>query len=148
MNWYKKAQYSEENTQNVGTPSVVVQPYEPLVQEVVDEMSAENPQLFNNVNKINIDMGYGQFGSVKSDNPADININVDNIKNTLSSQLGINFDPNNPQHQQAIKDEIRRVIIHEAAHVSDYDEQQHLEGGNPFPGGEGVAEQSERDAGY
>lgn len=148
MNWFKKSQYTEENTQNVGGPSVVVQPYEPLVQQVVDEMSSQNPGIFNSVNKINIDMGYGQFGSVVSDNPADININVYNLKSSLSNQLGISFDANNPQHTEAMKDQIRRVILHEMAHVSDYDEEQHMQGDNPFPGGEGVAEQAERDAGY
>lgn len=144
-NWYKLAQYTSDNTQGIDTPLIMVQPYEPLVQEAVDELQSESPNIFIGVNKINLDMGYGQFGSVSSDNPADINININNIKSEVSNQLGSPFDPNNEQHKKVMKDSIKRVIVHEKAHVSDYDQDSHLSGGNPFPGGEGVAEQAERN---
>ena len=55
MNWYKKAQFTEENTQNIDVPLITVQPYEPVVQEAVDELYNENPRFFVGVNKINIE---------------------------------------------------------------------------------------------
>jgi hypothetical protein len=146
--WYKKAQFSPENTQNINSPLVVVEPYEPVVQEAVDELTAQNPNFFSGVNKIKIDMGYGQFGSVQSDNPADININFDRIKQELQNKLGSSFDINNPEHKYYLKDLIKRTIVHEKAHVSDASQawekgpQEFLK--NPFPGGEFVAEKSER----
>ena len=149
MNWYKKAQFTEENTQNINTPIIMVQPYEPIVQEVVDELYNENPQVFININRINVDMGYGQFGSVVSDNPADININLNNIKNEVSSKIITSFDINNEKHKMILKNEIKRIIIHEKEHVQDAFKAQEgsedpLEGQELFPGGEGVAERAEQ----
>ena len=146
MHWYKKSQFNEENTQNIDTPTIMVQPYEPIIQEVVNEMSLENPLFFKGINKINVDMGYGQFGSVGSENPADININIDKIKNTI----GQDIDLNDPQYKNVVKDAIRTVIIHEKAHVSDASKAQEgsdvpLSGEELFPGGENVAEQAEKN---
>lgn len=149
MNWYKKAQFTEENTQNIETPLIMVQPYEPLVQEAVDELNSENPNFFKGVNKVNIDMGSGQYGSVSSENPSDININLDNIKSQLESDLQGQFDINNPAHKQHLLNLVKEVIVHEKAHVSDALQTQELSdtalsGEELFPGGENVAEQATR----
>lgn len=141
MNWFKKiSQLTEENTQNIDSPLIMVEPYEPIIQEVVNEITNQNSSFFQGVNKINVDMGYGQYGSVSSENPADININFNKIKNEVVAQLGSPFDPNSPQHVQALKDSIKEVIIHEKSHVQDYDYEGHIEGKDPFPGGESVAD--------
>ena len=109
-NWYKKAQFTQENTQNVDVPIIMVQPFEPLVQEAVDELQEESPSFFRGINKINLDISYGQFGSVASDNPADININFDNIKFNISNQLGGSFDPNNSND---LREKILYYLEHE-----------------------------------
>lgn len=148
MNWYKIAQFTPENTQNVISPIVNVQP-EPIVQQIVDELKSEDPRFFVGINKLNLDMGYGQLGSVSSNNPADINLNFGKIKSEISSQLGESFNNNNPSHISALKDAIRRILIHERAHVLDAAQAQEgaknpLSGNELFPGGEGVAETAER----
>jgi len=145
----KTAQFTEENIQQVGTPNVTVQPYEPIIQEVVNEMQQSNPTFFNNVNKINVDMSYGQYGSVESTNPADININLDRIRSEVAAQSPIDLDINNPEHRESFKDAIARVIVHEKAHVDDAMQAQEasptpLGGADLFPGGEGVADRAEQ----
>ena len=147
MNWYKKAQFTSENTQNIDIPIITIQPFEPLVQEAVDELQEEDPSFFKGINKINLDVSYSQFGSVKSDNPADININFNNIKSTVSSQLGGAFDYNNFYHKEVLKDAIKRTIIHEKGHVEDASKthferpEEGLAGEQLFPGEESAAEQ-------
>jgi len=148
MNWYKKSQFTSENIQNVEIPIITVQPYEPIVQEVVQELYNEQPQFFIGVNKINVDMGYGQFGSVESINPADININFNRIKSEVSSQIKENLDLNNFEHIRFLKDAVRKIIIHEKAHVQDALKTQEsskipLSGEELFPGGESVAQRAE-----
>lgn len=147
MNWYKFSQFTEENTQNIDVPLITVQPYEPVVQEAVDELYNENPRFFVGVNKINIDMGFGQFGSVESLNPADININMNKIKSEVAMQAG-QIDENNPESRQALKEAIKRTIIHEKAHVQDasgaqFQSENQLSGQELFPGGESSAQRAE-----
>ena len=147
MNWYKKSQFTAENTQNIDVPLITVQPYEPIVQEAVDELYNEDPRFFVGVSQINIDMSYGQFGSVESRNPADININMNKIKSEISSQIG-QFDENKPEHRNVLKDAIKRTIIHEKAHVSDASAAQSrseipLTGEELFPEGETAAQRAE-----
>jgi hypothetical protein len=142
MNWYCFAQFTDLNTTRVDVPLITVQPYEPIIQEAVDELMQVNPRLFVGVNQINVDMGWGQFGSVSSTDPADININLGKIKSEVASQVGPNFDESNFEHVAVLKRAIKRVIIHERGHVADYNPEQHGQGGDPFPGGEAVAEQA------
>jgi hypothetical protein len=150
MNWFKKAQFTEENTQNIDVPIINIQPFEPIVQEAVNELYQENSNFFKGINKINIDTSYSQFGSVESVNPADININFNKIKSEIVSQIG-NFDIYNPQHLKFLKDAIKRVIIHEKAHVQDAFQVQEMSqdrilgGEDLFPGGENVAQQAENN---
>ena len=149
MSWYKKSQFTEENTSSVQVPTINVQPYEPIVQQVVEEIKEQNPSFFVGVNQINVDPGHSQFGSVSSTNPADININFNRIKDDFRYQMGVPFNPYNAYHLQIFKDNIKRVIVHEKAHVSDAAQAQQgsenpLSGEELFPGGETVAEQEER----
>jgi hypothetical protein len=109
--WYKRSQFTPENTTNLNNPTISVEPYEPIIQEVVNDIKTENPIFFNGVNKIKVDMGYGQLGSVDSTNPGDININIYKIKSDVMAQMsGQNFDINNPQHKQIMKDVVKRTI--------------------------------------
>jgi len=149
MSWYKKSQFTEENTSSVQVPTINVQPYEPIVQQVVEEIKEQNPSFFVGINQINVDPGHSQFGSVSSTNPADININFNRIKDDFRHQMGVPFNPYNAYHLQIFKDSIKRVIVHEKAHVSDAAQAQQgsenpLSGEELFPGGENVAEQEEK----
>lgn len=147
MNWYKKSQFGQEDLQNINNPNIIVQPYEPLIQEVVEEIRTKNANFFQGVNQINIDTGFGQFGSVGSTDPTDININLNKIRSEVMTQLNGNFDENNPEHRQVLKEKIEEVIVHEKGHVQDAAEVQEksdepLQGQDLFPGGEPVAERA------
>lgn len=144
--WKKIGQFSEENTVNTQSPLIVIEPFEPIVSEVCDDIRKSNPNFFKNVNKLKIDMGFGQFGSVSSENPADININFQKIKNEVSNRLGGNFDVNNQEHKNVLKMAIRETILHEKGHVEDAwtantsSPDKQLGGESLFPGGESAAE--------
>ena len=150
-NWYKKSQFTPENTQNLNNPTISVEPYEPVIQEVVNDIKMEDPTFFNGVNKIKVDMGYNQLGSVESSNPGDININIYKIKSDVMAHMsGQNFDINNPQHKQIMKDVVKKTIYHEKGHVEDAltvhnkSPEQGIGGKDLFPGGEPAAEQYEQ----
>lgn len=142
----KMAQFTDENTLYTQSPTITIQPFEPLVKEVVDELQSTSPGFFRGVNKINIDMGFGQFGSVKSDNPADINLNFNNIKQEVTNQIPVQFDINNPEHKEILKAAIKETIIHERGHIDDAwqahekDPEAGIGGADLFPGGERAAE--------
>jgi hypothetical protein len=146
MNWYKKAQFTEENTVNSQSPSIIIEPFEPLVQEATEEIKRDSPNFFQGVNKIKIDLGFGQFGSVSSDNPSDINLNYNKIKNEVMKRIDEAFDINNLNHKDVLKEAIKETIIHEKGHVSDawtshsQDPESNLQGADLFPGGETAAE--------
>lgn len=145
MNWYKYSQFTEENMQSANTPMITVYPYEPVIQETVNEIQQENPNFFVGINKINLISTNSALGSVESTNPSDININMNNIKYQLQNQLNQPIEPNNPQHKEALKSAIKEVIVHEKAHVQDAIQAQEksdipLEGKDLFPGGETPAE--------
>ena len=148
MNWYKKAQSTEENIEGTDTPNVIIEPVEPLVQEAVNELKSHNPNFFKGVRKIKIDLGQGQFGSVSSEYPSDINLNFNRIKSQLSQEFGKSFDPNDPIQKQRVKDMIKETIVHEQGHVSDawraHEKTPGVGGAKLFPGGESVAEQNVR----
>jgi len=148
MNWYKLAQFTEENIEGTDSPNVVIEPVEPIVQEVVNELKTESPNIFQGVRKIKIDMGYGQFGSVSSEDPSDINLNFNRIKSQLSQEFGTSFDINDPNQKQRLKNMIKETIIHEKGHVSDawsaHQKTPGIGGAKLFPGGENVAEQNVR----
>jgi hypothetical protein len=149
--WFKKSQFTPENSGNLNTPTISIEPYEPIIQDVVNDIKIENPTFFTGVNKIKVDMGYGQLGSVESTNPGDININIYKIRSDVMAQMqGQNFDINNPEHKNIMKDVVKRTIYHEKGHVEDAlnvhnkNPEMGIGGAELFPGGEPVAEQYEQ----
>lgn len=145
MNWYKISQLVNVDQQSehlLGGPSVHIQPYEGAVNQAVNELQEASPGLFSGVTDIFIDMGHGQFGSVSSDSPNSVRINLDKIKSNASTQLGQPFNPSDEMHQKALVQSIKQVLIHEISHVNDFDST-NME--NPFPGGEGVADRATED---
>jgi len=141
MNWYKIAQIAqiEQQTEsNLGGPSINIYPYDPILKETIDELQRESPGFFDNITDVVVDVGFGQFGSVSSLSPNTIYINLNKAKDQL------NQTPNLPQsgsveYKEALKNTIKEILIHERAHVLDYDAKT-----NTFPGGEMPAEQATR----
>jgi hypothetical protein len=146
FNWEKISQFTEENTVNVESPSIIIEPFEPIVQEIAEEIKISSPNFFKGVNKIKLDMGFGQYGSVSSDNPADINLNFERIKSEVSNKIQSPFDINNPEHKNILKEVIKETILHEKGHVEDAlqahesNPEAGLSGEKLFPGGEQAAE--------
>lgn len=146
MNWYKISQSvigqgEEQTKENLGGPNVNVRPYEPIIQEAVAELRSEQPGLLNNITDINVDIGYGQFGSVSSHLPNTVNINMNNLKDQLAKELGRPFTPSDQDHQAKLKWMVKQTLVHEIAHTNDIGDDPH----NPFPGGETPAERRQQE---
>ena len=116
MNWYKTSQAvigptDEQSESNIGTPNIRVNPFENLVDEAARELNAEKPGILDNITDINVDLGYGQFGSVSSKLPNTVNINMNNIKSSLATQLGRPFNPSDQDHTNMLKHMIKHVLF-------------------------------------
>ena len=123
----------------VDSPSVQIDPsIQKDVQSAVDKIRQSDPSFFKGVSKI-VGLTGGPFGKVESTDPTVIHVNLSRIKQQVQQQMGSNYKPSDPKHQEALKEALERSIVetvsHERAHVLDFDPEQ-----NKFPGGEGVAE--------
>ena len=98
MNWYKKAQFNNEYIQetevHTQSPNIVVYPYEPAIQEAVDQLKIENPNIFIGVNKIILDSKQSALGYVSNIEQNEqrydynnIHLNIDEIRNQIQQQI-------------------------------------------------------------
>ena len=147
MNWYKISQAiinpNEGQTEsNLNSPHVSIAPYEPIIDEAITELRTEQPGILNNITDINVDLGYGQFGSVGSNLPNTININMNNLKDQLAKELGRPFNPSDQDHVAKLKWMVKQTLVHEISHTQDYDPENKS---NPFPGGELPAERAQEN---
>lgn len=124
-------------------PSVQIDPgLQSDIQEAVAEIRRNDPNFFKGVSKV---VGYsgGEFGKVESEDPTIIHINLQKIKQKVQQDLGSEYKSSDPQHQKVFKEALKRslveTLVHEKAHVKDWDPEAHK-----FKGGEGVAESAER----
>ena len=137
MNWYKTSQvtnFTDQTQSNIGGPNINIRPLEPMVQEVVRELQAQSPGIFDHITDIVVDVGYGQFGSVVSTSPNTIRVNMNNIKDELRSK---GWDEHMPEYKEQLKNTIKEVLIHEHSHTTDYDPNT-----GKFPGGEAIADRA------
>lgn len=113
------------------------------VQSAVDELRKTDPSFFKGVSKV-VGITSSAFGEVQSTDPTVIHINLPKIKQKIQSDLGSQYNPSDPKHKDLFKEALKRAIVetisHEKGHVKDYNPEQ-----GKFPGGEGVAEQSEKE---
>ena len=146
MNWYKLSQLvnqTDQSESNIDVPNVNIRPYELLIYEAAEQLQRESPGILNNVTDINVDMGYGQFGSVISHSPNSVNINMGRIKEQARAHLGTDVDPTSPQAKEALLFAIKQTLVHEVGHIAD---EEIDESGNVlFPGGEHAAEKFVND---
>lgn len=124
-------------------PSVQIDPgLQSDIQEAVAEVRRIDPGFFKGVSKV---VGYsgGEYGKVVSEDPTIIYINLQKIKQKVQQDLGSEYKPSNPEHQKTFKEALKRslveTLVHEKAHVKDWDPEAHK-----FKGGEGVAESAEK----
>jgi len=142
-NWFKKSQLVTETEQSehfLDSPNINVRPYEPIIQESVQELQQENPSILNNVTDINVDLGYGQYGSVISSSPNTININMSKLKDEINRQLGRPYSPQDEETKQLLKHLVKQIILHEREHVHDFNPEV-----GDFPGGEAPAERAQEE---
>ena len=130
----------EQTEHYLGGPTVNIRPYEPIIQEAINELQSESPGILNNVTDINVDLGYGQFGSVSSDSPSSINLNMLKLKDGVKENTGQTFSPYNKRDINLLKFFVKQTIIHETSHISDFDPET-----QSFPGGEGVAQRTQEE---
>lgn len=142
MNWYKISQIvtqTEQSMHNVGTPNISIRPFEPLIQQAVNELQSEQPRIFANISDINVDLGYSQFGSVSSSSPNSINLNMNHIRDEARKQLG-HPPGNNDQDKAVLIHLIKQILVHERSHVYDFNQET-----GQFEHGEMPAERAQED---
>jgi hypothetical protein len=132
----KTSQVDPQTQTNLGGPNIAIYPLEPTVQEVVRELQAESPGIFDHITDIIVDTSYSSFGSVSSETPNTIRVNLNKIKAELASK---GWEEGTPEYDEQLKKAIREVLVHEHAHTADYNPQT-----GEFPGGEAVAETAVR----
>ena len=141
MNWYKTAQENNQEISNIGTPEININPLDPLIAEAVNELKSGQPDMFNDVTDINVDIGYGQFGSVTNVSPNTITLNMNNIKEKASKETGQQISGSDPRDADILKFYIKQILVHELSHIHDLGGSS--DPSNPFPGGESVADRAQ-----
>ena len=139
----RKIAQTEQTELNMGSPKINIQPYESLVDEAVNELQREQPGMLNDVTDINIDLGYGQFGSVTNVSPNTITLNMNNIKEEAAKQTGQPISGSDPSDANILKFYIKQTIVHEHAHLGNMWDSD--DPSNPFPGGESVADRAQNE---
>lgn len=110
---------SKRSEQYVPSPSVIIQPLDPLVKKVVDDIKRSDPNFFMNVDKIIVEFGGGpQLGHVKRgplDSPRTIHIFKNRIRDLIKQNYGGQMDA--ATFEKAVHDAIAEVIGHEKTHI-------------------------------
>jgi|19_taG_2_1085344.scaffolds.fasta_scaffold00983_7 hypothetical protein len=139
----------EQTESNIGMPNINVQPYEPLVIEAISELlQSERPGILDDVTDINIDLGYGQFGSVTNVSPNTITLNMNNIKEEAARKSGRQISGSDPRDANILKFYIKQTIMHELGHIESYkstDPTNPWSPGGEFEGGESPAEKRQKE---
>jgi hypothetical protein len=125
MNVTKISRFIEKFAQDINSPDIRFEPVSiPEAKCAVEIIKRWKPGFFVGVSKIVISSS-SNYGFVASTDPTVIHLNADRIKQEFSGR-------------QAVLS-LAETIVHERAHVQDYDEE------SGFSGGEGVAQSAEND---
>lgn len=103
----------------VGSPNIIIEPQEPVLQKAVELLKSMDPNYFKDVEKIVVSHRGSEFGYVESGkdkNPAIVNIDINKIKSSNSEDAVISA---------------ATVIAHEVGHVRSFKEGQFVGGENP-----------------
>jgi len=144
----KKMAQVEQMDSNIGSPNININPLDPLIAESVNELQSEQHGLLDSVTDINVDIGYGQFGSVTNVSPNTINLNMNRIKEEAAQETGRQISTSDPDDINILKFYIKQTIMHELGHIESYKStdptNQWLPGGE-FEGGESPAEKRQNE---
>jgi len=140
--WYnliKKAQSS-----NVGIPNVSIEgPDRDIVEEALRELKSIDMSVFSEVDKIKIDIfGGNSLGHVSSESPREVVLSIRNVENVINNKYpDLPRSKNDKDYRDRLKEEIKRVLMHELGHITTYNPET-----NTFEGHELPAERSEQEA--
>ncbi|MBC8304483.1 MAG: hypothetical protein H8E55_53060 [Pelagibacterales bacterium] len=141
--WYRAIKQSQNS--NVGIPSVTIEgPDRDIVEEALKELKEIDVNVFSEVDKIVIDIfGGPSLGHVSNQSPSDVVISISNLENVINRRYpNIPRSKNVTEYRTKLKEEIKRVLMHELGHVKTYNPET-----DTFEGHEIPAEKSEREAG-
>lgn len=115
----------------IGSPNVKIQPGRPETNCAVDILKLWKPDYFMNVESVVLgpEANYGHVESGPGKDPHVIHVNIDRVVQEAGGQ----------QSGKAAALACAKVIAHERGHVTSFDDKQ------GFVGGEGPAEQQERE---
>ena len=141
--WYRQIKKAEQS--NVGIPNVAIEgPDRDIVEESLRELQEIDMSVFSEVDKIVIDIfGGNSLGHVSNQSPRDVVISIRNLENVINQKYpSIPRSKNDKEYRSKLKDEIKRVLMHELGHIKTYNPDT-----DTFEGHELPAEKSEREAG-
>jgi hypothetical protein len=107
----------QEHTELLGSPKVMIEPYDGMVNDAVNIVNKSNPELLKNVSDIRINLSKGVIGEFQTDNPNTIWINIGKLEGDVRAKM-------TGQPEEAIKKEIvnqiASTIIHEGTHKTEF----------------------------
>ena len=114
-----RAQQTQEHTELLGSPKVMIEPYDDMVNKAVEIVNKSNPGLLDGVSDIRINLSKGVIGEYQSNNPNTIWINIGKLEGDVRSKM-----QGQPEEaiQQEIVNQIASTIVHEGTHKSEYSE--------------------------
>jgi hypothetical protein len=138
--WYKHIKKAEHS--NVGIPNVAIEgPDRDIVEDALKELQEIDMSVFSEVDKIVIDIfGGPSLGHVSNQSPRDVVISIRNLENLINQKYP--SIPRSKNDKGKLKEEIKRVLMHELGHIKTYNPDT-----DTFEGHETPAEKSEREAG-
>jgi hypothetical protein len=107
----------QEHTELLGSPKVMIEPYDGMVNDAVNIVNKSNPELLKNVSDIRINLSKGVIGEFQTDKPNTIWINIGKLESDVRAQMA-------GQPEETIKKEIvnqiASTIVHEATHKTEF----------------------------
>ncbi|MAG25622.1 hypothetical protein CMI47_08600 [Candidatus Pacearchaeota archaeon] len=140
--WYKNIKIAQDL--NVGIPNVTIEgPDRDIVEEALKELQEIDMNVFSEVDKITIDIfGGNSLGHVSSHSPREVVLSIRNVENVINKKYpNLPRSKNDNEYRSRLKEEIKRVLMHELGHVTTYNPET-----NTFEGHELPAERSEQEA--
>ena len=140
--WYKFLKTSQNS--NVGIPNVTIEgPDRDIVDEALKELQGIDVSVFSEVDKIIVDIFEGNsLGHVSSHSPRDVVLSIRSIENVINKKYpDLPRSKNDKEYRSKLKEEIKRVLMHEIGHVTTYNPDTNIFEGHELP-----AERSEQEA--
>jgi len=109
---------AQEHTELLGSPRVMIEPYDGMVNDAVNIVNKSNPELLKQVSDIRINLSKGVIGEYQTGNPNTIWINIGKLESDVRAKM--QGQPDEAIRQEIIN-QIASTLVHEATHKGEFD---------------------------